>query len=162
MAVIFSLAATALIYPYSVSLEIMVPGAVGSIVLSKRTGMLAYGFLRKVFEIFESYQTSIDMICTSEVGVSVSIDDTKHLNEIVNDLKKYGIVHVDHDMCIICVVGDLRWENVGFEAKALDAMREIPVRMISFGGSDYNISFLVSKEDKKRALQSLSDHLFNN
>ena len=124
--------------------------------------LLAYGFLRKVFEIFESYQTSIDMICTSEVGVSVSIDDTKHLNEIVNDLKKYGIVHVDHDMCIICVVGDLRWENVGFEAKALDAMREIPVRMISFGGSDYNISFLVSKDDKKRALQSLSDHLFNN
>ena len=124
--------------------------------------LLAYGFLRKVFEIFESYQTSIDMICTSEVGVSVSIDDTKHLNEIMNDLKKYGIVTVDHDMCIICVVGDLRWENVGFEAKALDAMREIPVRMISFGGSDYNISFLVSKEDKKRALQSLSDHLFNN
>ena len=124
--------------------------------------LLAYGFLRKVFEIFESYQTSIDMICTSEVGVSVSIDDTKHLNEIVNDLKKYGIVTVDHDMCIICVVGDLRWENVGFEAKALDAMREIPVRMISFGGSDYNISFLVSKEDKKRSLQSLSDHLFNN
>jgi len=124
--------------------------------------LLAYGFLRKVFEIFESYQTSIDMICTSEVGVSVSIDDTKHLNEILNDLKKYGTVNVDHDMCIICVVGDLRWENVGFEAKALDAMREIPVRMISFGGSDYNISFLVSKEDKKRALQSLSDHLFNN
>ncbi len=123
--------------------------------------LLAYGFLRKVFEIFESYQTSIDMICTSEVGVSVSIDDTKHLNEILNDLKKYGIVTVDHDMCIICVVGDLRWENVGFEAKALDAMRDIPVRMISFGGSDYNISFLVSKEDKKRALQSLSDHLFN-
>ena len=124
--------------------------------------LLAYGFLRKVFEIFESYQTSIDMICTSEVGVSVSIDDTKHLKEIINDLKKYGIVTVDHDMCIICVVGDLRWENVGFEAKALDAMREIPVRMISFGGSDYNISFLVSKDDKKRALQSLSDHLFNN
>ena len=123
--------------------------------------LLAYGFLRKVFEIFESYQTSIDMICTSEVGVSVSIDDTKHLNEILNDLKKYGTVTVDHDMCIICVVGDLRWENVGFEAKALDAMREIPVRMISFGGSDYNISFLVSKDDKKRALQSLSDHLFN-
>lgn len=123
--------------------------------------LLAYGFLRKVFEIFESYQTSIDMICTSEVGVSVSIDNTKHLNEILTDLKKYGTVHVDHDMCIICVVGDLRWENVGFEAKALDAMREIPVRMISFGGSDYNISFLVSKDDKNRALQSLSDHLFN-
>ena len=88
--------------------------------------LLAHGFLRKVFEIFESYQTSIDMICTSEVGVSVTVDNTKHLNEILDDLKKYGTVTVDRDMCIICVVGDLEWENVGFEAKALDAMRDIP------------------------------------
>ncbi len=124
--------------------------------------LLAHGFLRKVFEIFESYRTSIDMICTSEVGVSVSIDNVKHLNEILNDLKKYGTVTVDRDMCIICVVGDLEWENVGFEAKAIDAMRELPVRMISYGGSNYNISFLVRMQDKKRALQSLSDHLFNN
>ena len=87
--------------------------------------LLAHGFLRKVFEIFESYQTSIDMICTSEVGVSVTIDNTKHLNEILDDLKKYGTVTVDKEMCIICVVGDLEWENVGFEAKALDAMRDI-------------------------------------
>ena len=115
----------------------------------------------KIFEIFESYQTSIDMICTSEVGVSVSIDNTKHLNEILDDLKKYGTVTVDKDMCIICVVGDLEWENVGFEAKALDAMRDIPVRMISFGGSNYNISFLIRECDKKQALQSLSDALFN-
>ena len=122
--------------------------------------LLAYGFLRKVFEIFESYQTSIDMICTSEVGVSVSIDNVKHLNEILDDLKKYGTVTVDRDMCIICVVGDLEWENVGFEAKALDAMRDIPVRMISFGGSNYNISFLIREQDKKRALQSLSANLF--
>ncbi|WP_296258721.1 aspartate kinase [uncultured Phocaeicola sp.] len=123
--------------------------------------LLAHGFLRKVFEIFESYQTAIDMVCTSEVGVSMSIDNTKHLNEIVNDLKKYGTVTVDHDMCIVCVVGDLEWENVGFEAKALDAMRDIPVRMISFGGSNYNISFLIRECDKKKALQSLSDVLFN-
>ncbi len=123
--------------------------------------LLAHGFLRKVFEIFESYQTSIDMICTSEVGVSMSIDNTKHLHEIVDDLKKYGTVTVDHDMCIICVVGDLDWENVGFETKALDAMRNIPVRMISFGGSNYNISFLVRESDKKAALQALSDELFN-
>ena len=123
--------------------------------------LLAHGFLRKVFEIFESYQTSIDMICTSEVGVSVSVDNTKHLNEILDDLKKYGTVTVDKDMCIICVVGDLEWENVGFEAKALDAMRDIPVRMISFGGSNYNISFLIRECDKKVALQSLSDMLFN-
>jgi aspartate kinase len=124
--------------------------------------LLAHGFLRKVFEIFESYQTSIDMICTSEVGVSVTIDNTVHLNEIIDDLKKYGTVTVDSNMCIICVVGDLEWTNLGFEANALDAMKDIPVRMISFGGSNYNISFLVKEEDKKRALQSLSDHLFNN
>ncbi len=114
--------------------------------------LLAHGFLRKVFEIFESYQTSIDMICTSEVGVSVTIDNTKHLNEILDDLKKYGTVTVDKEMCIICVVGDLEWENVGFEAKALDAMRDVPVRMISFGGSNYNISFLIRECDKKRAI----------
>ena len=123
--------------------------------------LLAHGFLRKVFEIFESYQTPIDMVCTSEVGVSMSIDNTKHLNEIVNDLKKYGTVTVDHDMCIVCVVGDLEWENIGFEAKAIQAMRNIPVRMISFGGSNYNISFLIRESDKKTALQSLSDVLFN-
>ena len=124
--------------------------------------LLAHGFLRKVFEIFESYHTSIDMICTSEVGVSVTIDNTVHLNEIVDDLKKYGTVTVDPNMCIICVVGDLEWTNLGFEANALDAMKDIPVRMISFGGSNYNISFLVKEEDKQRALQSLSDHLFKN
>ena len=123
--------------------------------------LLAYGFLRKVFEIFESYQTSIDMICTSEVGVSVTVDNTKHLNEILDDLKKYGTVTVDHDMCIVSVVGDLDWENVGFEAKALEAIKDIPVRMISFGGSNYNISFLITKSDKNRALQQLSDRLFN-
>lgn len=122
--------------------------------------LLAHGFLRKVFEIFESYQTPIDMICTSEVGVSMSIDNTKHLNEIVHDLKKYGTVTIDHNMCIICVVGDMDWENIGFEARAMDAMRDIPVRMISFGGSNYNISFLIKESDKKRALQALQDKLF--
>ncbi len=122
--------------------------------------LLAHGFLRKVFEIFESYHTSIDMICTSEVGVSMSIDNTKHLGEIVHDLKKYGTVSIDHNMCIICVVGDMDWENVGFEARAMDAMRDIPVRMISFGGSNYNISFLIKESDKKRALQALQDKLF--
>ena len=122
--------------------------------------LLAHGFLRKVFEIFESYQTSIDMICTSEVGVSMSIDNTKHLGEIIHDLKKYGTVTIDHNMCIICVVGDMDWENVGFEARAMDAMRDIPVRMISFGGSNYNISFLIKESDKQRALQALQDNLF--
>ena len=122
--------------------------------------LLATGFLRKVFEIFESYQTPIDMVCTSEVGVSMSIDNSAHLGEIVDELKKYGTVTVDTGMCIICVVGDLDWSNIGFETLVMDAMKNIPVRMISYGGSNYNISFLVREEDKKRALQSLSNTLF--
>ena len=122
----------------------------------------ASGFLRKVFEIFESYQTSIDMIATSEVGVSMTIDDDSHLDDIVDELKKYGTVTVDVDMCIICVVGDLDWSNIGFETLAADALKDIPVRMISYGGSNYNISFLIREADKKRTLQSLSDTLFNN
>ena len=123
--------------------------------------LLTYGFLRKVFEIFESYQTPIDMVTTSEVGVSLTIDNKKHLSEIVADLKKYGSVTVDEEMVIVCVVGDLAWENTGYESQVVNAFKEIPVRMISYGGSNYNISFLVKSEDKKRALQSLSDHLFN-
>jgi aspartate kinase len=124
--------------------------------------LLATGFLRKVFEIFENYQTPIDMVTTSEVGVSVTIDNRKHLEEIVDDLKKFGTVTVDPDMVIICVVGDLEWENVGFEAKIVHSLKDVPVRMISYGGSNYNVSLLVKADDKKRALQALSDHLFNN
>ena len=123
--------------------------------------LLATGFLRKVFEIFESYQTPIDMVCTSEVGVSMSIDNSAHLGEIVDELKKYGTVTVDTGMCVVCVVGDLDWSNIGFETQVLEAMKNIPVRMISYGGSNYNISFLIREEDKKRALQALSNTLFN-
>lgn len=123
--------------------------------------LLATGFLRKVFEIFESYQTPIDMIATSEVGVSMTIDNAAHLDDITNELKKYGTVTVDRNMCIVCVVGDLDWSNLGFETLATDAMRDIPVRMISYGGSNYNISFLIREDDKKRALQNLSHTLFD-
>ena len=122
--------------------------------------LLAYGFMRKVFEIFERYQTAIDMITTSEVGVSVSIDNTKHLDEILNELKMFGTVTVDPDMVIICVVGDMNFENVGFQAKVINALKDIPIRMVSYGGSNYNISFLVKAEDKKKALNALSKHLF--
>jgi aspartate kinase len=123
--------------------------------------LLATGFLRKVFEIFETHQTPIDMVTTSEVGVSVSIDNRKHLEEIVDDLRKFGTVSVDTDMVIVCVVGDLEWDNVGFEARIVQALRDVPVRMISYGGSNYNVSLLVKASDKQRALQALSKHLFD-
>ncbi len=123
--------------------------------------LLAYGFLRKVFEIFESNQTPIDMITTSEVGVSVTIDNKRKLNEIVDDLKKFGTVTVDEDMVIICVVGDLEYELVGFQAKVINALKDIPVRMISYGGSNYNISLLIKAEDKKKALNLLSEAIFD-
>ena len=131
-----------------------------AISISSSRMLLAYGFLRKVFEIFETYKTAIDMICTSEVGVSVTIDNSAHLVPIINELKQFGSVRVDRDMCIICVVGDLDWRNVGFESAAAEAMRSIPVRMISYGGSDHNISFLVAAKDKVPALQALSKQLF--
>lgn len=122
--------------------------------------LLAHGFLRRVFEIFESYQTPIDMVTTSEVGVSVTIDQEKHLTDILNDLKKFGTVTVDDNMSIICVVGDLEWSNIGFETKVINALNDIPVRMISYGGSNYNISFLIRTDDKTRALQTLNNNLF--
>lgn len=122
--------------------------------------LLAYGFLRKVFEIFEKYHTPIDMITTSEVGVSVTIDNERCLDEIVKELSELGDVTVDHDMVIVCVVGDLQWQNRGFEATVVNALKDVPVRMISYGGSNYNISLLIRKEDKINALKLLSKNLF--
>ena len=123
--------------------------------------LLAYGFLHKVFEIFDNYHTAIDMMATSEVGVTVTIDNTGHLADIIDELKNFGTVTVDHDMVIICVVGDLDWTNGhDFHARAVDALREVPVRMISYGGSNYNISMLVSAADKVRALNLLNEKLF--
>ncbi|MBD5266563.1 MAG: aspartate kinase [Bacteroides sp.] len=123
--------------------------------------LLAYGYLTRVFETFEKYRTPIDMIATSEVGVSLTIDSERFLPEIVDELKKFGTVTIDRDMVIICVVGNMEWTNTGYEAKAMEALSNIPVRMISYGGSNYNISFLIRKEDKIEALRRLSETLFN-
>lgn len=123
--------------------------------------LLAYGFLTKVFETFERYRTPIDMIATSEVGVSLTIDSERFLPEIADELQKFGTVTVDRDMVIVCVVGNMEWTNTGYEARAVEALADIPVRMISYGGSNYNISFLIRKEDKIKALNRLSDKLFN-
>jgi aspartate kinase len=122
--------------------------------------LLAHGFMRKVFEIFETYQTSIDMITTSEVAVSVTIDDTKFLNEIVDELKKYGTVEVDENLSIICVVGDFIAESKGYALKIFNALKNISIRMISYGGSRHNISLLVNSSDKVAALNTLNDNLF--
>ena len=123
--------------------------------------LMAYGFMRKVFEIFEQHKTAVDMVTTSEVGVSLTIDNDKHLDEIVADLKKYGTVTIDRDMVIVCVVGDMKWDNLGFESRVVHAMADVPVRMISYGGSNYNISMLIKADDKSRALNALSAQLFD-
>ena len=124
--------------------------------------LLATGFLHKLFETFEVNHTPVDMVTTSEVGVTLTIDNNAHLANIVEELKKYGTVSIDENMCIICVVGDLRWGNVGYETLVTEALADIPVRMIAYGGSNHNISFLVREEDKKAALCALSEKLFNN
>jgi len=122
--------------------------------------LLAYGFLRKVFEVFESYKTPIDMITTSEVGVSLTIDEVKYLDNIVAELNKLGNVSVEHDQVIVCVVGDFIAESKGIAARILDALKEVPLRMISYGGSNHNISFVITAEYKEQALQMLHTHLF--
>jgi len=122
--------------------------------------LLAYGFLRKVFEIFESHKTSIDMITTSEVSVSVTIDQMDHLDEIVEDLQKYGTVSVTTDQSIVCVVGDLIAERKGVARLVLNALSDIPLRMISYGSSSNNISLLINSSDKVKALNELSKQLF--
>lgn len=123
--------------------------------------LLAHGFMRKVFEIFETYKTSIDMITTSEVAVSVTIDDTKYLKDIVDELKKYGTVDVDHNLSIICIVGDFIAESKGYALKVFSALENVSIRMISYGGSKHNVSLLVDTANKKEALVSLNNNLFD-
>ncbi len=122
--------------------------------------LLAHGFLRKVFEVFERYKTSIDMITTSEVAVSITIDDTSHLKEIKEELLRFGTVDIDTNQTIICVVGDFGAEQHGYAARVLEAVKHIPIRMISYGGSDHNMSLLVKAEDKIEILRSLHNRLF--
>ena len=123
--------------------------------------LLAYGFLRKVFEVFERFKTPIDMITTSEVAVSVTIDDTSYLSEITEELKYYGAVEVDSNQTIICVVGENLIEQKGIINKVLEALKHLNLRMISYGGSRHSISILVNATDMKEALNSLN-RLFSN
>jgi len=122
--------------------------------------LLAYGFLRRVFEVFERYKTPIDMITTSEVAVSLTIDNTKYLKEITKELGDFGNVEIDTDQTIICIVGDFGLEKHGYASRVLDAVKHLSIRMISYGGSNYNISILLNKKDKVEALKSLHNRLF--
>jgi aspartate kinase len=134
--------------------------AITAIKIQSSRMLLAHGFLRKVFEVFERYKTSIDMITTSEVGVSVTIDDTTYLGDITKELNTYGSVEIDVNQTIICVVGDFGAEKHGYAARVLEAVKHIPLRMISYGGSDHNLSLLVKTEDKVETLRSLHNRLF--
>ena len=122
--------------------------------------LLAYGFLRTVFEIFERYKTPIDMITTSEVAVSVTIDNTKNLEAIITELKQFGSVEVDSNQAIICVVGDFLAEKQGYALKVMESLKNISIRMISYGGSPNNISLLVNANQKNEALIALNKGLF--
>ena len=123
--------------------------------------LMAYGFLKKVFEVFEKYKTPIDMISTSEVAVSLTIDDISYLSEIVLELAPFGKVEVDSDLSIICVAGDFSQKKEGISAHVFNALKGIPIRMISYGGSNYNTSLLVKTDDKIAALNALNIGLFS-
>ena len=122
--------------------------------------LLAHGFLRAVFEIFERYKTSIDMITTSEIAVSLTIDNLIHLHEITKELEEFAKVEVENDQTIICIVGNLPKDKSGYAFKVLDALKNIPLRMVSYGGSLNNVSVLVNSKHKKAALIALNKGLF--
>lgn len=122
--------------------------------------LLAYGFLRKVFEVFEKYKTSIDMITTSEIAVSLTIDDLSHLAEIIKELEIYGFVEVDRNQTIISIVGNMIAESKGTMAKIMNCLKDYPIRMVSYGGSRHNVSLLLEAKYKNEALKSLNEGLF--
>lgn len=132
-----------------------------TVIKIKSTRMLmAYGFLRSIFEVFERYKTPIDMITTSEVAVSLTIDDISHIEELMKELEEYGTVNVEMNQVIICIVGDFLADKHGYAVKIFESLKDVPIRMISYGGSKNNISFLVNAEHKKEALMALNKGLF--
>ena len=122
--------------------------------------LLAYGFLRRVFEVFERYKTPIDMITTSEVAVSVTIDEVRNLEDIIKELNSFGTVEIDSNQTIVCIVGDFGADTHGYAARIFESLKHIPIRMISYGGSNYNISLLLDTSNKIEALRSLHNRLF--
>lgn len=124
--------------------------------------LFAQGFLRRICEVFEKNETSIDMLTTSEVGVSITIDNTHYLDEIINDLRKHGTVTVDKEMTLISIIGDFSNNNTELSSKVLGAIKDTPVRMISYGGSHNNLSLLIEQKHRDETLQILRNNLFTN
>ncbi|MEO6188492.1 MAG: aspartate kinase [Ginsengibacter sp.] len=134
--------------------------AITAIKIKSSRMLLAYGFLRKIFEVFEKYQTAIDMVTTSEVAVSLTIDNNAYMSEIIKELELYGTVEVDSDQTIVSIVGNQITQTPDVLAKVFTSLSGIPVRMVSYGGSQHNISILVSREHKEKTLQLLNKGLF--
>ena len=122
--------------------------------------LMAYGFLRKVFEIFDRHRTPIDMITTSEVAVSLTIDNDSELAAIVAEIETFASVEIDANQTIICIVGNVMADEMGMAEVVTNALKTIPIRMISYGGSEHNISLLINGEYKTQALNLLHQHLF--
>src|SRR3546814_876873 len=122
--------------------------------------LMAYGFLRKVFGVFENHKTPIDMIATAEVAVSLTIDNQTHLASIETELKKFGSIEVDKDQTIICIVGNRIMDKEGALSDVFKSLGPIPVRMVSSGGSANNVSILVERKYKEQALNALNEGLF--
>ncbi|QHL86691.1 aspartate kinase [Nibribacter ruber] len=163
-------------------LNTMQPAATGTLISSKKSGnsikavaakdgitaikikssrmLLAYGFLRSVFEVFERFKTPIDMITTSEVAVSLTIDNDTHLSAITDALQRFGSVEIDTDLSIICVVGDFMEDKPGDALRVMQSLKDIPLRMISYGGSKNNISLLVNTSQKNNALLAINEGVF--
>jgi aspartate kinase len=123
--------------------------------------LLAHGFLRRVFEVFERYKTSIDMISTSEVAVSLTIDDNRNLTPILEELKTFGTIEVDENQSIICIVGNMLSEKEGVLNDVFQSLATVPIRMVSYGGSQNNISILVETGQKENALNLLNEGIFH-
>lgn len=123
--------------------------------------LLAYGFLRKIFEVFEKYRTSIDMVTTSEVAVSVTVDNDTYLKKIIKELEVFGTVETDSDQTILSIVGNEITETKDVMKKIFETLSSVPVRMVSYGGSRHNISLLIAREDKEKALRLLNKGLFD-
>jgi aspartate kinase len=122
--------------------------------------LLAYGFMRKIFEVFEKYRTPIDMITTSEVAVSLTIDNATHLKAVIKELESFGTVEVDDNQTIVSIVGNEISQTHNVLNKLFEALEPIPVRMVSYGGSRHNISLLISSDHKIQTLQLLNKGLF--